>query len=80
MGEMADYMLNGNDCAGCGMPFMDDNAANIPRYCSRECEPVGYRTPSPKPNKGKRTTPCPGCGRWLAGAFALKQHRAMKRH
>ncbi len=80
MGEYAEYMLTGEDCAGCGLPFMDDEAAGFPRYCSRQCEPVGYRAPSPKSNKGKRNTPCPGCKRMLAGPVALAQHRAMKGH
>jgi hypothetical protein len=79
MGEYADYMINGDDCAGCGMPF-HNSGDGFPRYCSRTCEPEGYRTPSPKPNKGKRQTPCPGCNRFFAGDFGLAQHRAMKGH
>ena len=47
MGEYADYMLNGDDCAGCGMPFMDGSSGQgFPRYCCRACEPAGYRRAS----------------------------------
>ena len=32
MGEMADYMINGDDCEQCGMPF-DDAGEGYPRTC-----------------------------------------------
>ncbi len=35
MGEQADYMLSGEDCAGCGEFLGVD--AGIPCYCSKEC-------------------------------------------
>lgn len=79
MGEIAEMMLDGTLCEGCGV-YMEGEGQGFPRYCSRACEPAGYRTPSRKPNKGKRSTPCPGCGRTLAGVFALAQHRAAKGH
>ena len=36
MGEMADYMINGEDCQECGMPFMDGEVPGYPRTCA-EC-------------------------------------------
>ncbi len=35
MGEMADHMLSGDDCAGCGEYIGAD--AGMPCYCSEEC-------------------------------------------
>lgn len=81
MGEYADMMLEGDACAGCGMPFLDDEGEGFPRYCSRTCEPEDFR--KAKGGGGttlKKTTPCPGCARKLRGPFALAQHRAMKGH
>lgn len=36
MGEIADMMLDGTMCEGCGA-FIDDAGYGIPRYCSDEC-------------------------------------------
>ena len=36
MGEFAEAMINGDDCAGCGVPF-DDDGDGFPRYCD-DCE------------------------------------------
>ena len=35
MGEMADYMLSGEDCAACGEYIGVD--AGMPCYCSKTC-------------------------------------------
>lgn len=37
MGEIADALINGADCEGCGMPFIDGEYPGYPRYCSKEC-------------------------------------------
>jgi hypothetical protein len=58
MGEYADMMLEGEACAGCGMPFFN-NADGIPRYCSRSCEPVGWRGPKAEKSKRARNVPLP---------------------
>lgn len=34
MGEIADYMINGDDCQVCGVPFDDDDACGYPRTCN----------------------------------------------
>lgn len=36
MGEIADMMIGGEMCEGCGV-FLDDGGYGIPRYCSDEC-------------------------------------------
>lgn len=36
MGEMADYMINGDDCQICGVPF-DDAGEGFSRTC-KACE------------------------------------------
>lgn len=33
MGEMANYLINGDDCEGCGMPF-DTPGDGYPRKCA----------------------------------------------
>lgn len=33
MGEMADYMINGDDCQVCGVPLADEGAG-YPRTCT----------------------------------------------
>jgi endogenous inhibitor of DNA gyrase (YacG/DUF329 family) len=36
MGEIADAMLDGTLCEGCGT-YMDGESPGIPRYCSAQC-------------------------------------------
>ena len=36
MGEIADMMLDGTLCEGCG-EYIDDEGYGVPRYCSDEC-------------------------------------------
>lgn len=63
MGEMADYMLNGDDCEGCGM-YLGGGGSGFPRYCSKQCaddrgagmaQVVGNKQPAARrrPNKAK---------------------------
>jgi hypothetical protein len=41
MGDIADSMLEGDVCAGCG-GFIDDQGGDgFPRYCCAECDPDG---------------------------------------
>ncbi len=40
MGEIADMMLEGDLCAGCGV-YMEGDGDGFPRYCSDECDPDG---------------------------------------
>ena len=57
MGDIAEMMLEGTLCEGCGVT-LDGDAPGYPRYCSRSCQ--RDRQPS-KPNSTK--TPCPVCGK-----------------
>ena len=38
MGEIAEMMMEGILCAGCGA-YIDDSAPGYPRYCCKACEP-----------------------------------------
>lgn len=37
MGEIAEMMLDGTLCEGCGSYIDDDGAEGMPRYCSPQC-------------------------------------------
>lgn len=37
MGEMAEMMLDGTLCEGCGSYIDDHGGEGIPRYCSKQC-------------------------------------------
>ena len=56
MGEIADMMLEGTLCAGCG-EYMGGSGDGFPRYCAG-CGGESFSAPSLKP-KAK----CPTCGR-----------------
>lgn len=73
MGEIADMMLEGDLCAGCGVA-LDGDGEGFPRYCSKECEPRDLppvlsrsRSPAEKVN-------CPTCGKRVK-AVGLKDHQ-----
>ena len=54
MGDVADMMLDGLLCEGCGV-FLDGEEPGFPRYCSRQCaEDRGAVWIGPKPPKRKR--------------------------
>lgn len=42
MGEIAEMMLDGTLCGGCGAA-LDGSSPGYPRYCSEDCEPEGFR-------------------------------------
>lgn len=37
MGEIADMMLDGTLCEGCGEYLDDEDGDGVPRYCSADC-------------------------------------------
>lgn len=78
MGEMADMVLSGTMCQGCGA-FLSDGAdgPGYPGWCSG-CVPA-FRISQPKA-KRPRTIPCPGCKRKFNSADAMKWHRKAKEH
>ncbi len=50
MGEIADMMLEGDLCAGCGV-YMDGDGDGFPRYCSASCDPDSPNTQRPRAQK-----------------------------
>lgn len=81
MGEIAEMMLDGTLCEGCGEYIGSD--AGYPQYCSPEC--AGDRSdPLPPPARGKRRRNTGAfeckCGRKLGTAEALYQHQQAKGH
>ena len=81
MGEIADMMLDGTLCEGCG-DYIGD-AEGFPRYCSTECaegrgmaahfEPLKHRRRKPK-KRGKAKVHCMDCGKGFKGEKQLIQH------
>lgn len=47
MGEIADMMLYGTLCAGCGV-YMEGSSQGFPGYCSRQCDPERYEPRVPR--------------------------------
>ena len=76
MGEIADMMLDGTLCEGCGEYIGSD--AGYPQYCSDECAAdrgaLVYKTPTPdgKPFR------CNDCFRRFGSDEARAQHRRDK--
>ena len=66
MGEIADMMLDGTLCEGCGV-YIDGEAQGFPRYCSKECAAASGFTPAhykSDPNEvKKKMVACPTCGK-----------------
>lgn len=58
MGDIADMMLDGTLCDGCGC-YLNGTAPGYPRYC-RDCTPKQQR-PAPAGNSTK--VACPTCGK-----------------
>ena len=75
MGEIADAMLDGTLCAGCGEYMGSD--AGFAQYCSKDCEPDGYGDDVdmfPKTRKQLRAKiPCPQCSKKVR-PFGLDHH------
>ncbi|QWP79187.1 hypothetical protein J5226_12715 [Lysobacter sp. K5869] len=68
MGDIADMMLDGTLCEGCGVYMGDGGARGFPRRC-RDCRRDDYRPAPPKVAK----VPCPTCGK-LVKAAGLADH------
>lgn len=82
-GEIADMMLNGTMCAGCGMWLHDgEDGDGFPEYCA-SCQPdepltthkVARRVSNPPARvKSARDTECPFCKKKMRGFGGLKNH------
>ena len=81
MGEIADMMLDGTLCEGCGEYLGEGDG--FPNYCSDECArdrgmtlingtPVPLHPPATK-QRGQRPK-CPTCGKKCKSADGVKQH------
>lgn len=80
MGSVADMMLDGTLCAGCGVALNTEGGGGIPDYCSPQCaenhggqwwlESNGYAEPEKEPEK----IPCPICKKKCSGLEAVDQH------
>lgn len=79
MGEIAEMMLNGLMCEGCGV-FMDDfEETGYPRYCSKQCardrgmvcEPAN---PDRHQIKERKPFQCSHCGKRFRKEIAVADH------
>lgn len=68
MGEMAEYMLNGDDCQGCGEYL--GKGPGFPRWC-RSCRPAPQR---PRIESILAKVPCPVCARKFTSQKAMVDH------
>lgn len=68
MGEIAEMMLDGTICEGCGV-FLEGEG--FPRYCSPACDPSSYVD-----LKGTEVgrPACPTCDKRLRNETGLRQH------
>lgn len=74
MGDIADMMLDGTLCEGCGV-YLEGESFGVPRYCS-DCYPHAVQRTFDKvaPSKKER---CPDCGKRVK-AVGLKDHQRAK--
>ena len=78
MGEIAEMMLDGTLCAGCG-DFLGEDAGYA-CYCPG-CQPkprTKAKPPQTQQWREERTIPCPECGKKFARKWSMRQHRNMK--
>jgi hypothetical protein len=84
MGEIADMMLEGEMCEGCGV-FLGGDVPGYPRRCvscggESQVHSVYQTGPGHMPGhrQTKRVTPCPDCGKLCRGERGLSEHRSAK--
>lgn len=74
MGEIADMMLEGTLCEGCGV-YLEGDAPGYPRYCSYCCG----RTTLHKPRRSKvKKVQCKICKRLFRGEQGIEDHMRVK--
>lgn len=71
MGEIADMMLEGTLCAGCG-EYLDGEGYGIPLYCGG-CQP-DYNGVHNDFGHVERSIPCPHCKKKFKNKNGLRQH------
>ena len=62
MGDIADGMLGGELCEGCGMP-LDGEPGGYPRWCSLECASERKSDEAYRIDQAASRVPCPICGK-----------------
>lgn len=75
MGEIADMMLDGTLCEGCG-EYLGGSASGFPRYCAG-CRPSRAAL-DPRQQGRPKPFQC-SCGKRLVNAQALTDHAKAKR-
>ncbi len=82
MGEIAEMMLDGTLCEGCGV-YIGNGGSGYPQYCSEQCArdrgAVLNDDDSPKP-KGRKTHQCKTCRKTFRGEQGLRDHQRVKGH
>lgn len=82
MGEIADMMLDGTMCEGCG-EYMGEGDG-FPQYCSEQCANDRGANPSQIKDRpvfeapSKRDTSCPKCGKMCRGHQGYLDHFRVK--
>jgi len=73
MGEIADMMLDGTMCQGCGV-FLNDgqDGPGYPGWCA-DCQP-NDNSPTVAPEGGRPKIKCPTCGKRVR-EVGLKDHQ-----
>lgn len=79
MGDIADMMLDGTMCAGCGEWLHDgEDGDGFPGYCEA-CQPDFTSTRRERAHKPRaKNVPCPHCNKSFSSAYALGMHAAAK--
>lgn len=73
MGDIADMMLDGTLCEGCGV-YIEGDADGFPRYCSAQCRrDRGADEPITKAVNPRRQAKCTICGKHVK-EVGLAQH------
>lgn len=73
MGDIADMMLEGDLCAGCGV-YLEGEGDGIPRYCSPQCAGDHGVTFEPPQRRVTHKVKCPTCGKRVK-AVGLADHQ-----
>lgn len=74
MGEIADMMLEGELCEGCGV-YIGRGAQGYPGYCSRACAQDRGAAP---PKQHRIKIRCLKCGKSFSSQYALSAHSTAK--
>ena len=88
MGEIADDMLNGLVCEGCGEwmgDFLDADGPIVALGYPQRCSACALETETSvgdarKPKRNPRDKKCPTCKRKFRGDEGLEKHRIVMRH